>query len=110
MEARSGWDRMNVGEPGTWRTKWALTVIQGEQPLGKQVHRKDSVMTPVAVRRGLVEALKRDRVGPEDAGAGGEHSRVGVHDRSPGRSLAEMPDRAPGEAVVTAIRLPGRSG
>jgi hypothetical protein len=33
-----------------------------------------------------------------------------VHDRSPERPLAEMPDRAPGQAVVNVIGLPGRSG
>jgi hypothetical protein len=33
-----------------------------------------------------------------------------VHDRSPERLLAEMPDRAPGQAVVNAMGLPGHSG
>ena len=33
-----------------------------------------------------------------------------VHDRRPERLLAEMPQRAPGQAVVYVIGLPGHSG
>jgi hypothetical protein len=47
MEARSRSDRMKVREAGTWRTTWALKVIQEKESLGKGFGNKLATALPV---------------------------------------------------------------
>jgi hypothetical protein len=84
----------------------------GPRPPGEELTNRGSASgKPDRNRRLAVNRtrLVRDRIG---SGLNGSEVRE-VHDggdRRPGRLLAEMPGRAPGQAVVSAIGYPVHSG